>query len=600
MHNLAPRGPDCTSVAGRSRALRKEADSDSDPPSRQEPRHPRPAFLPCLRLLSRRRSLWKVSRPCPRPGMNRALTLEVGGEPGGRAGGGGEWAEAQQETSWAWPGRSGRGRSLGSDGAAPGWAAQPAHLTLAARPAGTRGEGSQTRGPLDSGSALSRSRASGERQRRPEPQRQHESGRRCSTPADTQRAAGALPAHAMGAQWGRRAARPRGLRRGGGLPRTVSALAAAGLLCTALVAYASLGLPPPLSWSSSAPPRPVGVLLWWEPFRRRDSAARPPPDCWLRFNISGCRLLTDRAAYGEAQAVLFHHRDLVKGPPDWPPPWGAQVRTAEELELRVFDDEEEAAAAANEALAASGPRPPGQRWVWMNFESPSHSPGLRRLAANLFNWTLSYRADSDVFVPYGYLYPRTHPSEQPPGLAPPLARKRGLVAWVVSNWDERQARVRYYHQLSQHVPVDIFGKGGPGRPVPDIGLLHTVARYKFYLAFENSQHLDYITEKLWRNSLLAGAVPVVLGPDRANYERFVPRGAFIHVDDFPSASSLAAYLLFLDRNPAVYRRYFHWRRSYAVHITSFWDEPWCRACQAVQMAGDRPKSVRNLARWFER
>ncbi|XP_004626300.1 alpha-(1,3)-fucosyltransferase 4, partial [Octodon degus] len=367
---------------------------------------------------------------------------------------------------------------------------------------------------------------------------------------------------------------------------------AAGLLCTALAAYACWEQLPPLPWSDPAPPRQVGVLLWWEPFGGRGRASRPLPDCWLRFNISGCRLLTDRAAYGEAQAVLFHHRDLVWGPPDWPPPWDAQVRAAGELQLRVLGDPEEA--------AAPGPRPPGQRWVWMNFESPSHTPGLRALAGNLFNWTLSYRADSDVFVPYGYLYPRKHPGDQPMGLVPPLARKRGLVAWVVSHWDERQARVRYFHQLSQHLPVDVFGRNGPGRPVPDSGLLHTVARYKFYLAFENSQHLDYITEKLWRNSLLAGAVPVVLGPDRANYERFVPRDSFIHVDDFPSASSLATYLLFLDRNLAVYRRYFHWRRRYAVHITSFWDEPCCRACQAVQTAGARTNSIRNLAAWFER
>ncbi|CAO2636105.1 Alpha-(1,3)-fucosyltransferase 4 [Lemmus lemmus] len=354
-------------------------------------------------------------------------------------------------------------------------------------------------------------------------------------------------------------ARRRAQRRGWGLPLSSSTLAAAGLLCTALTACICWGQLPPLPWASPAPPRPVSVLLWWEPFAGRSGYPRPPPDCSLRFNISGCRLLTDRAAYGEAQAVLFHHRDLVKGPPDWPPPWGAK----------------------------------GQRWVWMNFESPTHSPGLRGLAKNLFNWTLSYRADSDVFVPYGFLYPRSHPT-------PTLARKRGLVAWVVSHWDERQARVRYYHQLSRHVPVDVFGRAGPGQPVPASGLLHTVARYKFYLAFENSQHVDYITEKLWRNAFLSGAVPVVLGPDRANYERFVPRGAFIHVDDFPSAASLAAYLLFLDRNVAVYRRYFHWRRSYAVHITSFWDEPWCRTCQAVQTSGDQPKSIRNLAGWFER
>ncbi|XP_053418604.1 alpha-(1,3)-fucosyltransferase 4 [Nycticebus coucang] len=503
----------------------------------------------------------------------------------GSSGGGGERAGAQPETPGAWPGWAGSGHRGREGREAPGWAAWPAHLALAARPARDSGGGEPGPGPLDSETAPSRSRAGGERQRR-----QHESRGGPSTPADARPAA--LPPRAMGALWG-----AGGRRRGRGLPRGAP-LAAAGMLCTALAAYACWGqLPPLLPWAPAAPPRPVSVLLWWEPFGGRGAAHRQPPDCWLRFNISGCRLLTDRAAYGEAHVVLFHHRDLVTAPPDWPPPWGAQVRDAKEL--RVLDQEEEAAGAV-EALATPGPRPPGQRWVWMNFESPSHSPGLRNLAADLFNWTLSYRTDSDIFVPYGYLYPRSHPGDQPSGLAPPLARKRGLVAWVVSHWDERQARVRYYHQLSQHIAVDVFGRGGPGQLVPDSGLLHTVARYKFYLAFENSQHLDYITEKLWRNALLAGAVPVVLGPDRANYERFVPRGAFIHVDDFPSAASLASYLRFLDRNPAVYRRYFSWRRSYAVHVTSFWDEPWCRACQAVQRAGDRPKSIRHLASWFER
>uniref|UniRef100_A0A8C8VSR7 Fucosyltransferase n=1 Tax=Peromyscus maniculatus bairdii TaxID=230844 RepID=A0A8C8VSR7_PERMB len=412
--------------------------------------------------------------------------------------------------------------------------------------------------------------------------RQYESWCRPSRSVDAWRAEAAAPGLCMGTLGVRRRV-PRG---GWGLPRSSSALAAAGLLCTALTACICWGQLPPMPWASPAPPRPVGVLLWWEPFRGRGGHPWPPPDCSLRFNISGCRLLTDRAAYGDAQAVLFHHRDLVKGPPDWPPPWGAQVRTDEALELSVFDDQEGAAMLAGEALETTGSRPPGQRWVWMNFESPSHSPGLRGLPKNLFNWTLSYRADSDVFVPYGFLYPRNHPADQPPGLGPPLARKRGLVAWVVSHWDERQARVRYYHQLSWHVSVDVFGRAGPRQPVPASGLLHTVGRYKFYLAFENSQHVDYITETLWRNAFLG--------------RRFVPRGSFIHVDDFPSAASLAACLLFLDRNLAVYRRYFHWCRSYAVHITSFWDEPWCRACQAVQTSGDQPKSIHNLAGWFER
>ncbi|XP_058440965.1 alpha-(1,3)-fucosyltransferase 4 [Marmota monax] len=556
-----------------------------------------PSLSPSLRResLAGSRALLEEADSDPQPSGGPAPGTPA--EPGS-TGRGGVWAEAKQETpgqaclSWG---------HCGGEGQSDAQLGCPARLpALATRRApGPREEASLARRPLDSGTAPSCSLAGGDRQRRLEPQRQDESRCHPFSPADARQAVPAQPVRSMGMPWGPAVGGRRGRRRGLGLPPSALAVAAAGLMCTALVAYACWGQLPPLPWASPAQSRPVGVLLWWEPFGGRGPASRPTPDCQLRFNISGCRLLTDRSTYGEAHAVLFHHRDLVRGPPDWPPPWGIQVRTAEELELRVLDDLEEEAAAAAEALAISSPRPPGQRWVWMNFESPSHSPGLGSLESNLFNWTLSYRADSDIFVPYGYLYPRSHPRDQPIGQVPPLAQKRGLVAWVVSNWDERQARVRYYHQLSQHVRVDVFGQGGPGRPVPDSGLLHTVARYKFYLAFENSQHLDYITEKLWRNALLAGAVPVVLGPDRANYERFVPRGAFIHVDDFPSASSLATYLLFLDRNLAVYRRYFHWRRRYAVHITSFWDEPWCRACQAVQTAGDQPKSIRNLASWFE-
>ncbi|XP_074160592.1 alpha-(1,3)-fucosyltransferase 4 [Sminthopsis crassicaudata] len=401
-------------------------------------------------------------------------------------------------------------------------------------------------------------------------------------------AAPSRPPPPMYAPW---SGRQRGRRGGLGLPGKAWLLITTWLLMFSAIAfYFSLGQLPQLPWAylrPSAPPRPVTVLMWWEPFGGKGKSS-PAPDCQRLFNLNGCRLLTDRRAYWEANAVLFHHRDLVRTL-DWPPP---QIEPGD-----VLDQDTTTAGAAS---SGRPDRPPGQRWVWMNFESPTNSPRLESLEGSLFNWTLSYRADSDIFVPYGYLYPRSNPEEPPSGLISSLARKHKLVAWVVSHWDEGQARVRYYRELSQHVEVDVFGQGGPGQPVPDPGLLHTVARYKFYLSFENSQHLDYITEKLWRNAFLAGTVPVVLGPSRANYERFIPRNSFIHVDDFPHAAALATYLRFLDRNLNEYKRYFEWRRRYAVHILSFWDEPWCRTCQALQRAGDQPKKINNLAAWFRR
>uniref|UniRef100_A0A8B9FHW3 Fucosyltransferase n=1 Tax=Amazona collaria TaxID=241587 RepID=A0A8B9FHW3_9PSIT len=299
----------------------------------------------------------------------------------------------------------------------------------------------------------------------------------------------------------------------------------------------------------------VNVLLWWEPFGR----PRRMADCRRRYNITGCRLSADRSSYGEAQAVLFHHRDLA-------------LHGAEGLPRGPL------------------PRPPRQLWVWMNFESPSNSPGLRGLAG-LFNWTMSYRRDSDVFVPYGYLY--TPPAPRPFV----LPRKTRLVAWVISNWNEEHARVRYYRQLKEYLAIDVYG--ARGLALAEGGIVETVSAYKFYLAFENSQHTDYITEKLWRNAFAASAVPVVLGPRRANYERFIPRDSFIHVDDFPSPRLLATYLKFLDKNKPNYRKYFAWRKKYEVHVTSFWDEHLCKVCKAVRAAGNQIKTVRNLASWFE-
>ncbi|XP_006266179.3 alpha-(1,3)-fucosyltransferase 4 [Alligator mississippiensis] len=354
------------------------------------------------------------------------------------------------------------------------------------------------------------------------------------------------------------------------IPRWRRRVAAAGLTCTALVLCACLrDLPPP----SPAPPLPSlprprprprplrggrTVLLWWEPFGRSQRL----PDCRLRFNISGCSLSAERRRYAEAAAVLFHHRDLVRHGRGQLPPGAPQ-------------------------------RPPGQRWVWMNFESPSNSPGLRGWGG-LFNWTMSYRLDSDVFVPYGAL--RAARAQGPGRLVPP--RKTKLVAWVISHWNEEHARVRYYRQLQKYLPVDVYG--AQGLALKEGGVVGTVSEYKFYLAFENSQHTDYITEKLWRNAFEAGAVPVVLGPRRANYELFVPPDSFIHVDDFSSPRKLAVYLKFLDRNPQSYRRYFAWREKYDVHIASFWDEHYCRVCEALQAAGDHQvKTVQNLASWFE-
>ena len=69
--------------------------------------------------------------------------------------------------------------------------------------------------------------------------------------------------------------------------------------------------------------------------------------------------------------------------------------------------------------------------------------------------------------------------------------------------------------------------------------------HKFYLAFENSNCRDYITEKLWKTFSFP-VVPIVMGG--GNYFRDAPPHSYIDVVDFENVKALADYLIYLDNN----------------------------------------------------
>lgn len=307
--------------------------------------------------------------------------------------------------------------------------------------------------------------------------------------------------------------------------------------------------------------RSVTLLVWTHPFGQY----RKLPDCWDLYQIEGCTVTDDPLEYSHVDAVIIHHREIATGAAELPPE----------------------------------PRPRAQKWIWMNYESPAHAPGLWQLE-DKFNLTLSYRADSDIFLPYGYLVPGIMWTPDAHLLHAPSrtnVKRPRLVAWVISNWSDSQARVAFYYELRRYIHIDVYGRAGQPLAVGSGSVIRLLSKYQFYLAFENSQHTDYITEKLW-NAVVAGAVPVVLGATRRNYERFLPPEAFIHVDDFQSPHALAQHLLMLHHNPNRLRYHLDWREGYSAVQPTFWVHHYCAACRAVRKRIGTTEVVQSLEEWF--
>ncbi|XP_072355627.1 4-galactosyl-N-acetylglucosaminide 3-alpha-L-fucosyltransferase 9-like [Scyliorhinus torazame] len=292
------------------------------------------------------------------------------------------------------------------------------------------------------------------------------------------------------------------------------------------------------------------VLIWFWPFGQLFKLN----SCASEFNIHKCHLTADRNLYDKSDAVLFHHRDMSGDLSNLP----------------------------------KQPRPTFQKWVWMNLESPTHSPKKTGLD-HFFNLTLTYRQGSDIVVPYGSLIINKVPLDFK------LPKKSNLVCWVVSHWNTNHARVKFYNEFRNYINISTYGQAF-GERLSDNNLMPTISSCKFYLSFENSVHEDYITEKLY-NALLAGTVPVVLGTSRKNYENYIPADSFIHVDDFHSAEELAGYLHKLDGNEDLYMTYFKWRKHYSVRSVRFWDEHACSVCENIKRY-QKYRSCSNLEKWF--
>jgi hypothetical protein len=160
-------------------------------------------------------------------------------------------------------------------------------------------------------------------------------------------------------------------------------------------------------------------------------------------------------------------------------------------------------------------RSPHQRYVFFTLESSAWRGNNVSRVANFFNWTMTYRWDSDMIYPYGYITPTGNvplhptPNQMKFYLSKPTRvnyakGKTKMAAWFVSNCHTVvSGRNEMVKELQKYMTIDVYGKCGKFKCRKKLGEDNSsdecrdmVAKnYKFYFALENSLCRHYVTEK---------------------------------------------------------------------------------------------------------
>lgn len=217
----------------------------------------------------------------------------------------------------------------------------------------------------------------------------------------------------------------------------------------------------------------------------------------------------------------------------------ASSPAAAQLLVHSFFGEAHAATAGSRLSFSAEPVIPERvpaRWTidWRHRSQPTHF----RLPA----WAASVMAQPDLVT------------QVPDGPAP---SERRFCNFVYKNprCDERNA---FFEMLHRRRPVDALGRvfhntDHPGLADRGFANKRSIQRdYRFTIAFENSEHIGYTTEKLI-DAWLADTVPIYWGNPAVGID-FEP-GSYLSLYEAGSLSRLVEQVVEVDNDPELYESY---------------------------------------------
>ncbi|EXC17335.1 Glycoprotein 3-alpha-L-fucosyltransferase A [Morus notabilis] len=175
--------------------------------------------------------------------------------------------------------------------------------------------------------------------------------------------------------------------------------------------------------------------------------------------------------------------------------------------------------------------------------------------------------------------------------------EKALAAAFISNCGARNFRLQGLEALEKaNIKIDSYGGCHRNRD-GKVDKVQALKRYKFSLAFENSNEEDYVTEKFFQ-SLVAGSVPVVIGAP--NIQDFAPApGSILHIKELSDVDSVAKRMKYLSENPGAYNQTLRWKYegpsdSFKALVDMAAVHSSCRLCihLATSIQAEEEKSAR--------
>ena len=231
----------------------------------------------------------------------------------------------------------------------------------------------------------------------------------------------------------------------------------------------------------------------------------------------------------------------------------------------------------------------GQVFVGVEREATPKSDIPLQNFEYVFNWTMTFRQDSDIFYPYGRIFERSSiPAAK--NYSEIFKRKKKGIVWFVSDCNTRSKREVYAQELNKYIDLDIIGFCGSNicprhsrKCLPKFE-----EEYFFRFNFENTFHRDYVTEKLFEN-FSTDMIQIVRGS--AEYENIAPKHTVIDAKDFDSPKALASYLKILMSSEELYTEYLKTKNRYYAELRSDQSQrSYCELCSMLH----NPDRYRNL------